>query len=170
MTFALTSTVQVAARGSLSALLPSMRLVLTTSVTQTAALLTTLLLMIQLSALQMAVESPTLATVSQNRVVSPLVDRKIEELIELCLLQQNIRINTISYPFPAFTKSIAKSSLRRPLRHPAKPVQRTRRGDIEADVNPQESEISPSVGKADTDLAQEVRGALDRAVLADTYG
>jgi hypothetical protein len=69
-----------------------MRLVLTTSVTQTAALLTTLLLMIQLSALQMAVESPTLAMVSQNRVVSPLVDRKMKELIELCLLQHNRKL------------------------------------------------------------------------------
>jgi len=62
------------------------------------------------------------------------------------------------------------SSLRSPLRHPAKPVQRTRRGDVEADVNPQEPKISPLVGKANTGRFQERRRRADRTVLANTCG
>lgn len=70
----------------------------------------------------------------------------------------------------ALTTSIANSSLRPPLRHPAKPIQRTRRGDVEDNVNPQEPEISPPVGKADADRLQKLRRRLDRAVLADSRG
>jgi hypothetical protein len=67
--------------------------------------------------------------------------------------------------------SNARSSLRLLLfRHPAKPIQRTRRGDVEADVNPQQPEISPPGVKADTDRVQELSSILHRTVLAKIRG
>jgi hypothetical protein len=70
----------------------------------------------------------------------------------------------------AFTISITNSSLRPPLRHPAKPIQRTRRTNIEADVNPQESEVSPPVSKANAVRFQERRRRTYWTVLAHPRG
>jgi hypothetical protein len=146
---------------------------LTMSVIRTAVPLITLLSTTLPSVLQMAVESPIRRTVSPSQVVSPHVNRR-NDTSDFDSTEDNMNLVQPFFPINVLvrlnnlvdTTSIAKSSHRLPSRHPAKPIQRTRCSNIEANVNPQEPEISPSISKADPDRLQKLRCRFDRTVLA----
>jgi hypothetical protein len=141
------------------------------SVTQTAALLTTPPSMTLLLASRMAVGSPTRAIPSPNQAANPRVNRSKSGTIELhCRQQKNEFMISLSVYQVVSATGIASSNLRPSLRHPAKPVQPTRRTNIETNVNPQEPEISPPISKANTGRLQERRRRAYRTVLADTRG
>lgn len=173
MTSVPTSTTQVVAPGILSFSPSSMIRMLTMSVIRTAVPLITLLSMTLPSVLQMAVASPIRRTVSPSQVVSPHVDRR-NDTSDFDSTEDNMNLVQPFFPINVVvlsnnlvdTTSIAESSLHPPPRHPAKPIQRTRRSDVETDVDPQEPEISPPVTKADPDRLQKLCRRLDRTVFA----